>query len=210
MRHHKTYVEKWSEKLKRNKPVAVAILCTALIVAIGQISGSFTSVLDLVRKLGAPRNLNEFRFKEQIVQFEGGNGTSLEKAIIINGAKTSDAGIAAEQHWIKQFYPDYKITFQAEVASRSNKSRQYDRLTIESRQTAFQLDLYFDVTSFYGSPMSNLSSQRMSEQIMLALKEAERNVKGKGPHEYLISVEGTSVTARLVAPNHLIDRPAAR
>lgn len=201
MSKHGTATEKRIARLKRNKVIAVVILFSTIAIAIGQLSGAFSSVLELVKKITTLADHRVFRFGNQTIHFEGGNGNSLEQAIVIRGALTSDAGIAAEKHWIARFYPDYAVVFQALVELDSQKGRQYDQLTIESRETGFRRDLYFDVASFYGSPDSDLSTQRISEKIILALDEATRKTKGKGPHSFSVTIDGSTVTVRPAVPN---------
>lgn len=200
MSRKKSITERTINRLKEHKVVAFAIAVSTIIVGVGQLSGAFTSVMDFAKRINAPEDSRAYRFGDQVIRFEGGNGGSIDKAIVITGAMTSDAGIAAEKQWVKRFYPDYEIILQSEVASAAHKGHHFDRLDLKSRQTGYRETLYFDVTSFYGTPLSDLEKQRMMEKILLAVNEAKRNANNSKPLELIITVTGSSVTVRTRAP----------
>src|SRR5207249_8848554 len=67
-----------------------------------------------------PRVLN---YKDQHITFSGGNGTSLQRAIIVNGALTESAGLEAEEYWLKRFYPDYRVTHEGLIGPKDPKEK---------------------------------------------------------------------------------------
>ena len=78
--------------------------------------------------------------------YSGGDGSSKEQAVIIRGARDTQAGIAAENAWIRQRYPGSQKTMQAlETAG----GKQYDviKFTTADGQTRI---IYFDITDFFG------------------------------------------------------------
>ena len=73
------------------------------------------------------------------------DGSSFEKAIVID-EKTETKGIAAEYAWIKKNYPGYKMRSQS-LSHKGKKS--YDIIHIETADGKL-VDLYFDITKFFG------------------------------------------------------------
>jgi len=80
------------------------------------------------------------------ISYGGGDGTSMERAIVILGARNSAVGIRAEYNWLQAKYPGYKRKSQALL---SNSGKSYDLLEVElpdGRVAKF----YFDITAFFG------------------------------------------------------------
>lgn len=75
----------------------------------------------------------------------GDNGLSYETAIVINETNESK-GIAAEYDWIKNNYPGYKMKMQS---LNTHAGKPYDVIRI-TRSNGEDLDLYFDISNFYG------------------------------------------------------------
>jgi opacity protein-like surface antigen len=73
------------------------------------------------------------------------DGFSFEKAIVINET-TETKGIDAEYAWIKNHYSGYSINGQA---LKMNSSKPYDIINITTAEGK-KLDLYFDISNFYG------------------------------------------------------------
>ena len=78
--------------------------------------------------------------------YSGGDGSSNEQAVIIRGARDTEAGIAAENAWIQQRYPGARKTM---AALESIGRKQYDviEFTTADGQTR---SIYFDITDFFG------------------------------------------------------------
>jgi hypothetical protein len=79
------------------------------------------------------------------VSFSGGDGSSIEKAVIIT-APNNYVGIRAEYDWIKRSRPDWKLDVQSVL---KGGGKVYDKMyfiTPDGQRT----NLFFDVTDFYG------------------------------------------------------------
>jgi hypothetical protein len=79
------------------------------------------------------------------VSSNGGDGSSFEKAIIINKTNEMD-GIAAEYDWIKNHYSGY-INLGQELAY--NKDKPYDIIKIKTAEGQCK-SIYFDISAFFG------------------------------------------------------------
>lgn len=80
------------------------------------------------------------------LSYSGGDGSSRAQAVIILGARDTEAGIGAENAWIRQRYPGARKTKQTlETVGR----RHYDviRFTLSDGQTK---SIYCDITDFFG------------------------------------------------------------
>jgi hypothetical protein len=82
------------------------------------------------------------------ITFEGGDGSSKEKAVVVKGAPTGLLGIRAEYDWLKQNYPGYKRKSQALLPS---GAKSYDVLAIEMPDGK-ELSIYFDVSDIWKDP----------------------------------------------------------
>src|SRR4051812_2120051 len=78
------------------------------------------------------------------VTFEGGDGSSFEKAILIKHA-TEGTGVKSEYRYIEQHFPGSKVGMQA---LQNNNKRMYDVLTIQTSEG--EKKVYFDITEFFG------------------------------------------------------------
>ncbi len=80
------------------------------------------------------------------IVYEGGDGSSIEKAVIIKNAKNTMEGVRAESDWIAKVHPGWKKGNQALI---SHNGRHYDRIqyTTPSGETK---TIYFDITEFFG------------------------------------------------------------
>ena len=79
------------------------------------------------------------------IQFLGGDGSSLDQALLIHGARGESDGIQSEYDWLAAHRPGWRAHAQSLVV-RGN--RQYDVLHIvKGSQTA---DLFFDITEYFG------------------------------------------------------------
>lgn len=78
------------------------------------------------------------------ITYQGGDGSSFEKAVVIAGAKSSMDGVPAERKWLKKKYGNYEKLKQALV---KEGGKYYDLVTIRTkkRQGAGRLFRYFRI-----------------------------------------------------------------
>ncbi len=88
----------------------------------------------------------EIKAPTSSVKYAGGDGSSMEKAVVIKGARDSEAGIASEYAWVAKKYPGYQMKRQS-LLNHGGKS--YDMLSITTKDGK-ELDVYFDITEFFG------------------------------------------------------------
>ena len=79
------------------------------------------------------------------VSFAGGDGSSIEKAVIIK-APDNFTGIRAEYQWIRKNHPDWQLEQQSVV---NTGGTIYDKMDFQTPQGE-PVSLYFDITDFYG------------------------------------------------------------
>lgn len=80
------------------------------------------------------------------ITFEGGDGSSIENAVIIKGAKNSSEGVAAESKWVNKVHPGWKKGNQALL---SEGDRSYDKIDYVTPSGEAK-EIYFDITDFFG------------------------------------------------------------
>jgi hypothetical protein len=85
------------------------------------------------------------RAEQPAVSYAGGDGSSLEKAIVIK-APDEVAGLNAEQTYISIHYGKYKTVDQG---LELKKERRFDIITFKTSDGKKHI-LYFDITDFYG------------------------------------------------------------
>ncbi len=78
-------------------------------------------------------------------RFSGGDGSSMESAVIIRGARDEEAGVAAERTWLEQRYPGFH---QGQQSLLGSKGKNYDEIKITTQEGA--KTVYFDITDFFG------------------------------------------------------------
>lgn len=82
--------------------------------------------------------------------FEGGDGETIDDAILVLGAPTHSAGIKAEYDYLTQKYgrpgSDWTLEHQALVRSRN---RPYDEMVIRLADGTMKV-IFFDLTDFFG------------------------------------------------------------
>jgi hypothetical protein len=78
--------------------------------------------------------------------YAGGNGLSIEQAVIITGAQDETEGVHTEYAWLSEKYPGHKRGEQSLV---SNNNHFFDRLVIQTKNGQ-SVVIYFDITSFFG------------------------------------------------------------
>ena len=115
-----------------------------LIISILLISCGTTKKTSIKDEYNAKQDLNK-------IEYSGGNGNSIENAIIILKAKNSYEGIPAEYAYIEKLYGkrsvDWMFISQSLV---SKKNKHYDVLTIVKLPSKKEMIIYFDISNFYG------------------------------------------------------------
>ena len=79
------------------------------------------------------------------VSFAGGDGSSVESAVLIKGA-TESTGVQAEYGWLAQHYPRYRM---GEQSLQKHGARLYDAMEITTSDGT-RKTVYFDISEFYG------------------------------------------------------------
>jgi hypothetical protein len=79
-----------------------------------------------------------------MIQFKGGNGSSIEKAIIILGVNTDREGVDAEYRYLDFHYKGWQLDEQTLIL---NKDMQYDLMVIILLDGS-KKDVWFDITEF--------------------------------------------------------------
>lgn len=80
------------------------------------------------------------------VSFEGGDGLSLDQAVIIKTGGGEMVGVAAEYQWLRERYPGYKRLAQALVDQGASKYDDLEILMPDGRR----FHVYFDISDFFG------------------------------------------------------------
>lgn len=114
------------------------LLVSALLFFAGCESGDGTS----------SRTAQGSRMKELLdrgVRFEGGNGNSINQAVIIK-APNELTGVRAEYEWIREHYPGWELEQQETI---SIQGRTYDMMDFRT-PGGIDRTLYFDITDFFG------------------------------------------------------------
>jgi len=84
--------------------------------------------------------------KKPKITFKGGDGSSMEKAIVIVGAKNEIEGVNSEYAWLKKHHPKWKVGKQALI---SKKGKKYDILTCVLPNNQ-KKEVWFDISGFFG------------------------------------------------------------
>jgi hypothetical protein len=80
-----------------------------------------------------------------LIRFEGGDGHTMETAVVIKGARNSREAIRAESLWIVKTHSDWRKDRQSLLSA---GPRSYDRIEYVT-PTARQV-IYFDITDVFG------------------------------------------------------------
>ncbi len=100
------------------------------------------------------KNLTEYYFKKpnlKNVSYEGGDGSSFEKAVIIKNAKNTRNGIASEYSYLEKEYGKRGTgwIFISQSLERKNENI-YDVLRIQNNADNEILIIHFEISDFYG------------------------------------------------------------
>ena len=79
------------------------------------------------------------------VTYSGGDGSSIENAVVVNAAN-EDQGVRAEYAWLQDHYAGYHGGNQF---LRTDKGHSYDQLDIVTKEGQNR-SVYFDITPFFG------------------------------------------------------------
>ena len=109
-------------------------------------SANYTIVLKTLGFIGFFLIMNGSPLFAGPVQFTGGNGSSLESAVVISGAKHESDGISAEHRYLSEHFASWFLKRQVLV---NQKGRVYDRMEITD-QNGKQRSVFFDITDFFG------------------------------------------------------------
>jgi hypothetical protein len=80
------------------------------------------------------------------VAFSGGDGSNCERAIVIQHAKNTAEGLAAERHWLAKNFPHSKIAVKAQ---RRDNDKFFEVVELRS-ENGDAATVCFDVTGFFG------------------------------------------------------------
>ena len=80
------------------------------------------------------------------ITFSGGEGASLESAVVIDGARNEEEGVLAERYWVARRHPGWRSLRQALLPQ---DDRRYDLMEFAAPDGSAQT-LYFDITGFFG------------------------------------------------------------
>jgi hypothetical protein len=89
-------------------------------------------------------------FKPQHRRYSGGNGETMEDAVVVNAPNTA-IGVAAEYRYVSRRFgqPDIDWTPVLQSLHKAEDGRRYDVLAIRLKSGEVK-ELYFDITSFFG------------------------------------------------------------
>lgn len=80
------------------------------------------------------------------IVFSGGDGRSMETAVVISGARNTLEGVFGEGYWTWKNHPGWQKTRQS-LLNRDGK--RYDLIT-NKLPDGSQAEIYFDITDFFG------------------------------------------------------------
>ena len=78
--------------------------------------------------------------------YTGGDGSSVNQAVVIQGATDEQTGVAAEYAWLRQKYPGYRRGGQSLMGQ---QGRHYDKIEFKTADGQ-NMRAYFDITDFFG------------------------------------------------------------
>ena len=78
--------------------------------------------------------------------FEGGDGSSIEQAVVIRNAKDEEEGVGAETKWIGKVHPGWRKGDQALLGEKGKRYDQIEYTMPDGKTTT----IFFDITEFFG------------------------------------------------------------
>ncbi len=85
-----------------------------------------------------------------MVSFKGGNGTSQEEAIIIDGAEDTAEGVGAEYYYIDRLREATGLELKLMKQSLIHDEEKHYDLMLLGLDNGEDFELWFDITGFYG------------------------------------------------------------
>lgn len=99
-----------------------------------------------------------------IYKYEGGNGKSIEEAIVIKGANDTKEGIALKYDYISNLYGERDVDWKLQMqALMGDKERPCDKAEIILKNGE-KKEFYFDITEFFGKHQPQATIQRILGQ----------------------------------------------
>jgi hypothetical protein len=134
-------------------PLPILLLLAACQIKPGAPSANSTAQSPVSAEASAPESgdvpagtpIDEMPLPEGEFSFEGGDGTTLDRAVIVN-APTESIGVAAVYGWIGRRYPGSTAAGQNTVI---RNGRFYDAIDVLTG-TRERRTFYFDITQFFG------------------------------------------------------------
>lgn len=123
--------------MSRINTMAVALLAAVLFAAATHGATNTNSVLK--GKVPEPIKIGH-------LVFEGGDGSSIEQAVVIENAKNEEEGVDAEAKWIRKVHPGWRKGNQALL---NEKGKSYDQIEYATPDGK-TMTVYFDITDFFG------------------------------------------------------------
>ncbi len=85
------------------------------------------------------------------IEYHGGDGSSMDSAVIIKKAKGSFDGIEAEYAFINKIYGRQNVGWQLKQQSLLHQNgKSYDQIDFKVINTGKETTIYFDITAFFG------------------------------------------------------------
>ena len=122
-----------SNRMKTLLPVLPLVLCSGLCAVVQAADAEVPQRLE--KKEARPR-----------ITYEGGDGSSFEKAGVIVGARDSMDGVPAEGKWLEKKYGNYEKLKQGLMR---HEGKYYDVITIKTKKGG-EVIVYFDISGFFG------------------------------------------------------------
>jgi hypothetical protein len=97
---------------------------------------------------GAPTGAKKVALPPDLahIVFSGGDGSSCQKAVVIEHAKNTAEGLAAEKAWLAARYPQARIAIKAQSGE---KNRYYETVELQPK-AGEKVRVCFDITGFFG------------------------------------------------------------
>jgi len=85
------------------------------------------------------------------IRFEGGDGSSIDQAIVIKGASGERDGVAAEYEYLEMLYGPKGSGHDVLSQSLLDKNgRSFDMLSVRLVKESKSIDVYFDISDYFG------------------------------------------------------------
>lgn len=122
-----------------NKPTALVLLATCLAFL------TSCQSTDTVQKVSPYPGASAGEPKSPVT-YGGGDGTSPDQAVIIQGTTDERTGVSSEYTWIRRYYPGAKVEGQGLNVI---KGKPHDVTSIKTANGEAK-KLYFDISAFFG------------------------------------------------------------